>query len=64
VTFEGTAWTHDISHGEMVRAGYDEKLEIEPCNLQFLYQGADPLAETGGDYNKIPWHLGLITQLP
>ena len=23
---------------------------------------ADPAAETGGDYNKIPWRLGLLTQ--
>jgi len=62
VTFEGTAWTHDISHGEAIRAGYDETLAINPCNLRYLYQGADPMAETGGDYNKIPWRLGLITQ--
>lgn len=64
VTFDGAAWTHDISHGEMIRAGYDETLAIEPCNLQFLYQGADPLADNMGDYNKIPWHLGLLTQAP
>jgi endo-1,4-beta-xylanase len=61
-SFEGAAWTHDISHGEMIRAGYDETLAIEPCNLRYLFQGADPTAETGGDYNKIPWHLGLLTQ--
>jgi hypothetical protein len=29
-----------------------------------LYQGADPLADNMGDYNKIPWHLGLLTQVP
>jgi hypothetical protein len=62
VTFEGTAWTHDISHGEAIRAGYDETLAIDPCGLSYLYQGADPTADTGGDYNKIPWRLGLITQ--
>ncbi len=64
VTFEGTAWTADISHGEMVRAGHDETLSVEPCNLQYLFQGTDPAAPTGGDYNKIPWHLGLLTQTP
>jgi len=62
VTFEGTPWTHDISHGEAIRADYDETLAIEPCNFRYVYQGADPMAETGGDYNKIPWRLGLITQ--
>jgi hypothetical protein len=64
VTFEGTAWTRDISHGEAIRAGYDQTLELDPCHLQYLYQGTDPMAETGGDYNKIPWHLGLLTQTP
>ena len=62
VTFEGTPWTHDISHGEAIRAGHDETLAIDPCGLRYLYQGADPTAETGGDYNKIPWRLGLITE--
>jgi endo-1,4-beta-xylanase len=64
VTFQGTAWTDDISHGEAIRAGYDETLAIEPCHLQYLFQGADPTANTGGDYNKIPWRLGLLTQIP
>ncbi len=62
VTFEGASWTNDISHGEMIRSGYDETLEVGSCNFRFLFQGTDPLAETGGDYNKIPWHLGLLTQ--
>jgi endo-1,4-beta-xylanase len=62
VSFEGTPWTNDISHGEMIRAGYDETLTVESCGLRYLYQGADPMADNGGDYNKIPWHLGLLTQ--
>ncbi|HWA76804.1 MAG TPA: non-reducing end alpha-L-arabinofuranosidase family hydrolase [Polyangiaceae bacterium] len=62
VTFDGTAWTADISHGEMIRAGYDQNLEVDPCKMRYLFQGADPAADSGGDYNKIPWHLGLLTQ--
>ncbi len=64
VTFDAAAWTSDISHGEMIRAGYDETLAIEPCNMRYLFQGADPTADTGGDYNKIPWRIGLLTQTP
>jgi hypothetical protein len=37
-------------------------LAIEPCNIRYVFQGANPTANTGGDYNKIPWQLGLITQ--
>ena len=63
VTFEGEAWTNDISHGDMIRAGYDEKLRIDPCHLRYVFQGADPEADNGGDYNRIPWHIGLLTQV-
>ena len=64
VSFDATAWTQDISHGEMLRAGHDQTLAVDPCNMRYLFQGADPMAETGGDYNRIPWRLGLLTQKP
>ncbi|KAK2793565.1 hypothetical protein FQN52_001151 [Onygenales sp. PD_12] len=60
VAFEGEAWTASISHGEVVRTEVDQKLAISPCDIKYLYQGVDPAA--GGDYNSLPWKLGLLTQ--
>ena len=50
-------WSNDISHGEIVRTGYDEYREIDPCNLQMIYQGLT----SGGDYNSLPYKMGHIT---
>jgi endo-1,4-beta-xylanase len=60
VAFNGTAWTKDISHGEMIRSGYDQNLAIDPCNIRYLYQGLDPNA--GGAYGDLPYRLALLTQ--
>lgn len=60
VSFEDGAapWTKDISHGELIRDGYDETLTIDSNNLQFLYQGRDPAINAR--YDQLPYRLGLL----
>ncbi len=60
VTFEeGVApWTRDISHGELIRDGYDERMVLDPDNLRFLYQGRDPAVNTR--YDQLPYRLALL----
>jgi len=56
-------WADNISHGELLRAGYDERLTIEPANLQFLVQGVSDKLKAGKNYGEIPWQLGLLTRI-
>lgn len=54
-------WTTNISHGELIRTGIDETLEVDPTHVQFLFQGAsDQEYRNSGGYGKIPWRLGLL----
>ena len=60
----GAHWTDSISHGELLRTGHDEKMEVDPANLKFLFQGVSEARRAGKKYGEIPWELGLLEQAP
>ncbi len=54
------AWTGNISHGEVLRAGVDEFMEVDPADVRFVFQGASDAEYRGTNYGGIPWRLGLL----
>ena len=63
VRFAGEQWTDSISHGELIRSGHGERLEVDPAGLRFLFQGVTGGERTGKPYGEIPWQLGLLKSL-
>jgi endo-1,4-beta-xylanase len=62
VTFEsGMKWTRDISHGELLRDGYDQTLTASLSCLRFLFQGVDPTLRPA-QYYQFPYRLALLTR--
>jgi hypothetical protein len=57
-------WTDSFSHGELLRAGYDEYLEVDPDRLRFLFQGVSDADKAGKKYGEIPWRLGILEPIP
>lgn len=60
VVNQDESWATSYSHGEFIRTGYDEKLEIDPQNLRLLFQGVNDRQYRSPNYGQIPWRLGIL----
>lgn len=57
-----TKWTDVISHVELIRAGGNERLEVNPADMTVIFQGVSDTDRAGKQYGQIPWRLGLLRQ--
>ena len=55
------AWTDNVSHGELIRDGYDQTLTIDPADWRFVFQGMLDRHKTGKGYGQFPWRIGILT---
>ena len=62
VRFKGTQWSDSISHGELLRAEYDERVEVQPNTLRFIFQGVLKTESQGKVYGQLPWKLGILSR--
>jgi len=62
VVNQSASWATSYSHGEFIRLGHDQRLEVDPENLQLLFQGANDDEVRNQQYGQIPWRLGLLTR--
>jgi hypothetical protein len=54
-------WTDNISHGELIRDGYDETLTVDPAKLRFVFQGMLEKDKSGKGYGQFQWRIGILT---
>ncbi|MDH6437302.1 hypothetical protein M2158_005843 [Streptomyces sp. SAI-144] len=57
----GSTWAQGVSHGDLIRNNPDQTMTIDPCNLQFLYQGLLKDIPPNTGYMSLPYRPGLLT---
>lgn len=60
VTNQNESWATSYSHGEFLRTGNNQSLEIDPQSMQLLFQGANDKDYQKNNYGQIPWRLGIL----
>jgi hypothetical protein len=54
-------WTNNVSHGELIRDGYDQTLTVDPANLKFIFQGMLDSDKSGKGYGQFQWRIGMLS---
>ena len=54
-----SVWTDNIGHVELVRAGNDQTMPINPDKLQLVFQGIMQTQISG--HGRMPWRIGILT---
>ena len=54
-------WTDNVSHGELIRDGYDQTLTVDPANLKFIFQGMLDSDKSGKGYGQFQWRIGMLS---
>lgn len=55
-----TPWTDNVSHGELIRDGYDQTLTVDPSDLRFIFQGMWDKDKSGRGYGQFQWRIGML----
>lgn len=55
------AWTDNVSHGELVRDGFDQTMTLDPAAFRFVFQGMLEKDKGGLGYGRWGWRIGMLT---
>jgi hypothetical protein len=54
-------WTDNVSHGELIRDGFDQTLTVDPGDLRLVFQGMWDKDKSGKRYGQFQWRIGMLT---
>ena len=54
------SWTDNVSHGELIRDGYDQSLTIDPDHLRLVFQDMLEKHKRGRGYGQFQWQIGML----
>jgi hypothetical protein len=54
------SWTDNVSHGELIRHGHDQRLIVDPNDLRFVFQGMREEDKGGKGYGQFQWRIGML----